>query len=152
MTPPWMAPGRSRVSAFITVPNAQRVIDFARAVFDDARLVRPALMRSDGRLWNAELAIGDCTILLGDAEGDMARPGFVYVHVPDVDATFARALEAGATEIMAPELRFYGDRDGGVADMAGNLWWLATHDHDVDPETLAARARAAEAGEDWSAQ
>ena len=145
----WMAPGRSRVSAFIVVPDAMRVIQFAEAVFDDAKLLSEPLRRADGRLWNAELAIGDCTILLGDAEGDMVRPGFVYVHVPDVDATYAKAIAAGAREIMPPELRFYGDKDGGVEDPAGNLWWVSTHDHDVDVATRDARARAMEAGRDW---
>jgi uncharacterized glyoxalase superfamily protein PhnB len=139
-----MAPGRSRVSAFITVPDATAVIRFAEAVFG-AELVRPPLHRADGRLWNAELAIGDCTILLGDADGEMARPGFLYVHVPDARATYDRALEAGASSVMPPEKRFYGDIDGGVADAQGNLWWIASHVEDVAPEEMQRRARELEA-------
>jgi PhnB protein len=139
-----MAPGRSRVSAFITVPDAMAVVRFAAAVFD-AELVRPPLYRADGRLWNAELAIGDCTVLLGDADADMARPGFLYVHVPDAQATYDRAVAAGATPVMPPEKRFYGDLDGGVADAQGNLWWIATHAEDVAPDDVERRAREMEA-------
>lgn len=138
--PTWMAPGRSRVSAFVTVPEAMRVVRFAEDVFD-AKLLRPPLFDEDGSLWNAEIAIGDCTILLGDASGDMVRPAFLYVHVPDVDATFARAVEVGATPFQEPELRFYGDRDGGVTDMAGNIWWIATHVEDLTHDEIAHRAR-----------
>jgi uncharacterized glyoxalase superfamily protein PhnB len=140
-----MAPGRSRVSAFITVPDAMRVVRFAEEVFD-ATPVRPPLLYADGTLWNAELAIGDCTILLGSATGEMVRTAFLYVHVPDADATFVRALAAGATAMHEPDLRFYGDRDGGVTDMDGNIWWIATHVEDVDDEEMARRAAAEEAG------
>lgn len=143
--PDWMAPRRSRVSAFVTVPDAMRVVRFAEEVFD-AELVRPPLHRADGRLWNAEIAIGDCTVLLGDAEGEMARPAFLYVHVPDARATFERAVAAGATPVAEPEARFYGDIDGGVADAAGNLWWIATHVEDVDADEMQRRASATETG------
>ena len=69
-----------------------------------AALLRAPLLRADGTLWNAELAIGDCTILVGDAGGEgMTRTAFLYVHVPDVDATFTRAVEAGATAGRAAE-------------------------------------------------
>ncbi len=142
--PSWMAPGRSRVSAFVTVADAMRVVQFAEEVFG-ATHVRPPLRRADGSLWNAEIAIGDCTILLGDATGEMVRPAFLYVHVPDVDATYARALECGATSVMAPEDRFYGDRDGGVADAAGNLWWIASHVEDLSDSEIERRAREEEA-------
>ena len=75
----------------------------------------------------------------------MARPAFLYVHVPDADATFARAVAAGATPLQEPDLRFYGDRDGGVMDAAGNIWWIATHVEDRSDEDIARRAAEEEA-------
>jgi uncharacterized glyoxalase superfamily protein PhnB len=36
----------------------------------------------------------------------------VYIYVPDVDATFKKALEHGATEYDKVETKFYGDRVG----------------------------------------
>ncbi|MBM9593366.1 VOC family protein [Roseitranquillus sediminis] len=141
--PDWMAEGRARVSTFIVVPDAMRVVRFAEDVFR-ARLLHAPLHRSDGRLWNAELAIGDSTILIGDAPAGMTRPGFLYVHVPDVDATFAAAVAAGARPVQEPGGRFHGARDGGVEDVAGNLWWIATQVEEVGDEEILRRARLEE--------
>lgn len=142
--PAWMAPGRARASAFLVVPDADRVLDFARTVFGAEPRARP-IRRADGRLWNAEVNIGDSTIMIGEGQGEMARPGFVYVQVPDARATHARALDRGATEIMPVARRFYGADDGGVADMAGNWWWIATQVETLSDDEIAARARAEEA-------
>jgi len=67
----------------------------------------------------------------------------LYVYVDDVDATFQRALAAGAMSVQAPADQFYGDRSGGVKDLFGNLWWIATHIEDVPPGELQRRAREA---------
>jgi len=140
----WRASGRSVVSTFIVVRDAMRVVDFAKTVFD-ARELREPLFHSDGSLWNAELDIGGSTIMLGEARDGMHRPAFLYVHVEDCDAVFARALAAGARSIMEPQDQFYGDRDGGVEDMAGNWWWIATHQQDLSTPEIERRARALEA-------
>lgn len=142
--PRWMAPGRSRVSTFIVVPDAMRVVRFAEQVFEAEPRGEP-LWHDDGRLWNHELVIGDSTIMLGDGGPDWVRTAFVFVHVPDVHATFRRAVAAGATPMMEPDLRFYGDVDGGVEDVAGNVWWMATHVEDVAPDEIERRARAEDA-------
>lgn len=143
--PHWMAPNRSRVSTFITCEKAEEVVAFARAVFG-VRDVRPPLYRESGALWNAELLIGDSTIMLGAAQGEMARPAFLYVHVPDLEETFDRARAAGAEVVMEPQEQFYGDVDGGVADMAGNWWWISTHKETLDADEIERRARQQEAG------
>jgi uncharacterized glyoxalase superfamily protein PhnB len=139
----WRASGRSVVSAFIVVPQAMRIVDFAQAVFD-ARFIREPLFHSDGALWNAELDIGGSTVMVGEARDGMQRPAFLYVHVQDCDATFEKALAAGARPIMPPRDQFYGDRDGGVEDVAGNLWWIATHREDLSAAEIERRAREEE--------
>ena len=68
--------------------------------------------------------------------------GSIYLYVPDTDAVYQQALEAGATSVMEPADQFYGDRNAGVKDPSGNLWWIATHKEDVSPEELAKRAEA----------
>lgn len=141
----WMAPGRSRVSTFIVVPEAMRVAQFAEDVFG-ARRVRPPLLHGDGRLWNLEMTVGDSTIMLGDATAGMMRAGFLYVHVPDARETFDGAVAAGARPISEPARRFYDDLHVGVEEMAGNLRWIATHVEDVGTEEMAHRAAAEEGG------
>ena len=53
-----------------------------------------------------------------------------------------RALKAGATSLTEPVNQFYEDRQGGVRDPVGNVWWIATRIEDVSPEELQKRARA----------
>jgi uncharacterized glyoxalase superfamily protein PhnB len=54
-------------------------------------------------------------------------PVWLHVYMPDVDATYQRALDAGAASVQAPSRREGDpDRRGGVKDPAGNTWWIAT--------------------------
>lgn len=53
------------------------------------------------------------------------------IYVPDVDAAFARALAAGATQVRPVEDQFYGDRSGTLKDPFGYQWTIATHIEDV---------------------
>jgi PhnB protein len=53
--------------------------------------------------------------------------------VEDVDVTFRRALEAGATPILEPGDQFWGDRLAVVEDPCGIRWSIATHIMDVIP-------------------
>ena len=140
----WIAPGRSRVSTFITVPDPMRVVRFAEEVFGAERVSEP-FYRADGRLWNVEIRIGDSTIMLGDGGSEMIRTAFVYVYVRDVSSTYEAALVAGATPVMEPAKRFYGAVDGGVEDVAGNLWWIATHVEDLPHDEIVRRAADEEA-------
>jgi RimJ/RimL family protein N-acetyltransferase len=54
-------------------------------------------------------------------------PAFLYLYVDDVDATYSRALEAGAVSVEEPENMPYGDRRGVVKDPCGNIWQIATY-------------------------
>ena len=145
--PAWMAPGRSRVSAFLVCREAEAVRGFVRHVFG-ATEPRAPLYRRNGALWNVELDIGGVTVMLGEARQGFERPGFVYVHVPDARETFDRAVVAGGRPIMPPAPRFYGDLDGGVEDMGGNWWWIATHERSLTDAEIAAAARREEAATD----
>jgi len=41
-----------------------------------------------------------------------------------VDATYRRALKAGATSESEPEDKPYGHRNAGVIDQNGITWWI----------------------------
>jgi PhnB protein len=73
-----------------------------------------------------ELRLGDSMISLSLGEREGAR-GTIQVYVEDADATYARALDAGATPIAAPEDKPYRNRTAGVRDVSGNSWWIATY-------------------------
>ena len=74
---------------------------------------------------HAEITIGDTLVMLGQAGGSwMPRSAALYLWVEDVDATYARALEAGAKSESAPEDKPYGHRNAGVIDRSGVTWWI----------------------------
>ncbi len=139
----WKAPGRSTVCPMIYCRDAEKTIDFAREVFG-AEEEGARLYRETGALWNAEIRIGDVTILIAEDADGMGFTPFLYVYVPDADATYEKALKEGATPFMPPGDRFYGARDGGVRDPQGNVWWIGTHTVDLTPGEIEAGARAFE--------
>jgi PhnB protein len=59
--------------------------------------------------------------------------------VPDAGTAYQDALAAGATPVTAVTALFFGDRVGRVRDPPGNIWWIQSHDEDVDPAELASR-------------
>ena len=77
---------------------------------------------------HVEIAIGDSVVVIeaGDPPPG-ATQGSVYIYVPDVDAAYYRALNAGAISIAAPENKSYEERGAGVKDSFGNTWWIATY-------------------------
>ena len=122
----YQSPGHSTVSVYLMADRPQQVIDFVTNVLGGSVLMR--LDREDGSLMHASLTIGDSVVMLGGASE--AFPGFpvwLHVYVPDVDATYRRALDHGAESVQEPSEQGDGDRRGGVKDPAGNTWWIATH-------------------------
>ena len=76
---------------------------------------------------HAEVTIGDSKLMIGGYESVEEIPTALHLYVPDADAVYQRALEAGATSLEEPVDQFYGDREAGVKDPTGNVWWIATH-------------------------
>lgn len=133
--------GYPSVIPYLTVDRAADLIEFLKQAFHARESER--MMRPDGKIGHAELRIGDSVIMLADAtEQWKAMPGALMLYVEDVDATFRRALGAGAVSVMEPADMFWGDRHGSVRDAFGNLWSIATHVEDVPPAEMKKRADA----------
>jgi uncharacterized glyoxalase superfamily protein PhnB len=117
--------GSTTVSPYLIVDGATRTIDFLARVFDATELRRFA--DPGGRVMHAEVRLGDSVIMLGDAgENWPPVPAHVHVYVPDVDATYRRALDAGASSVQEPVQRGDEDKRGGIKDAGGVTWWIAT--------------------------
>ena len=130
--------GYHSVIPYLIVQGAAALIDFLRQAFDATEKERHTW--PDGSIMHAEVKIGDSVIMLGEAKGEWKpMPASIYLYVNDADATFRKAIKAGAVSVMEPADQFYGDRHGGVKDPCGNLWWVATHIEDVPPEELQRR-------------
>ena len=133
-------PGQSTVSPYLVAENASELFEFIKTVFDaQEKLIMPG---PDGIIMHGEVTIGESVIMFADTcEHAKPRTAMLHVYVPDVDATYQRALDAGATSDREPADQFYGDRSAGVIDKFGNSWYMATHVEDVSPEELERRQK-----------
>jgi uncharacterized glyoxalase superfamily protein PhnB len=125
------------------VSDATKLIDFLKQAFDAQLLFK--MDGPGGRIMHAEMTIGDSRIMLGQPAPGQETQAMIHLYVPDTDATYKRALAAGATSVREPTDQFYGDRSGGVRDIFGNQWHIATHVEDVTPEEMDRRMAAMKA-------
>ncbi len=117
--------GYSTVSPYLIVADAQATITFLQQVFGAVPLRR--VPDDQGKLVHAEVRIDDTVIMLADAaEGWPPLSSHVHIYVRDVDAAYRQALEAGATSIQEPVKKDDADKRGGVQDVGGTTWWIAT--------------------------
>lgn len=117
--------GYSTASPYLIVQNASDTIDFLVRALDAVELRRFPDAR--GKLMHAEVQIDDSVIMLADSSEDWTPiPANVHIYVADVDATYQRALEAGATSVQEPVKKDDADKRGGVKDAGGTIWWIAT--------------------------
>jgi PhnB protein len=123
-------PGAPTVQTSLHPLRAEPVINFVKRAFGAVELGRHAT--PDGVIHHATVKIGTGLIELGEAHGSyQPMPAMFYLYVPDVDALYRRAIDAGGTSISEPADQPYGDRSGGVTDPFGNKWYIATHIKDM---------------------
>ena len=131
--------GFHTVTPYLVVAGVAPLLDFLERAFGAEVIERFA--RPDGSIAHAQLRIGDSMLEASDARPEWPpRPATLHLYLPDCDAAYARAMAAGAKSLFAPDTKFYGDREAGVEDPAGNQWFLATRVEEVSPEELAKRA------------
>ena len=119
--------GLHTITPYLIVPNVVQLTEFLTELLS-AEQRGDLVMREDGSVQHAELSIGDSVVMMGEPTEDFpAKPGTLYAYVDDCDARFARAIELGAKVIFEPKDFPHGDRYGGISDLSGNIWWLATH-------------------------
>jgi len=70
--------------------------------------------------FHAELKIGDAPFMVGHGYfADPSMAAATWVYVPDVDATYKRALKEGARSVREACRSDLGDRVAGVKDSSG---------------------------------
>jgi PhnB protein len=113
------------VAPYLVVDGAARTVDFLVKVFAAERL--RTYPGEGGKLAHAEVRVDDTVVMLSDSmEGWPAVPSHVHVYVKDVDATYRRALEAGAASVQEPVRKGDEDKRGGFRDPGGTTWWIGT--------------------------
>ena len=131
---PTMAPVRKgfrTVTPYIAVADGAALIEFLKRTFGAEELLRAPTPAG----FHAEVRIGDSMLMIGSGESIRGneRIGAFHVYVPDCDATYRRALEAGGISMGEPADRPYGERSGFVKDFAGNQWYMATRFESAGP-------------------
>jgi PhnB protein len=126
--------GAPTVQPYLHPLRSEPVIKFLERAFgakETGRATSP-----EGVVLHTTIKIGDSALEMSDADGPyQPMPSTFYRYVPDADAAYWRALEAGGTSTGEPADQPYGDRNAGVKDVFGNQWYLATHlaDRASDP-------------------
>jgi uncharacterized glyoxalase superfamily protein PhnB len=142
--------GTHTVTPHLIVRGGDRAIEFYKQAFGAVEVVRH--LAPDGSIMHGELRIGDSPVYLAEenaAWGSLSplalggSPVTIHLFVPDVDASFERAIQAGGSVRMPLSDAFWGDRYGQLGDPFGHVWSIATHKEDVSPEELERRLREA---------
>ncbi|MBV8343478.1 MAG: VOC family protein [Candidatus Eremiobacteraeota bacterium] len=115
----WKPEGRHNVTPRLVARDPEALVRFLKDAFG-----------ADGEFTSdmpSDMLIGDSIVMVSGAGPREATSSFLYLYVEDADATYERALKAGAKSIESPSDMPYGDRRAMIEDVGGNVWQIATH-------------------------
>jgi PhnB protein len=120
----YVPPGFGTVTPYFFVTDAQAFVDFLVGGLGGREVLRN--LRPDGRIGNAQVQLGTTTVMVSEASDQYpSMSAAYYLYVADAKAAVDRALAAGGVLEMAVADMPYGDRQGGVRDLHGNIWWIS---------------------------
>jgi PhnB protein len=133
--------GYHTATPYLIFKDAAPAIEWYRKAFGATELFRST--DDDGKIRHAEIRIGTSPIMMAEefaeypdwqsAETGGGSPVHLYLYVEDCDALFARAIAAGAKELLPMKDQDYGDRSGGLTDPFGHVWYVASRIRDLTP-------------------
>ncbi len=137
------------VTPYLKLPNSDRLIEFLKTAFHGIEKGR--LSKPDGTVLHAEMLVGDTLLMIHELPATgVPKPCTLYLRVDDTDATYERAIAAGATPIFQPTDMYFGERVACVTDVSQNDWWIAAPIEKLSLDDIQSRAEAflaARAGE-----
>ncbi len=147
----YIPPRASAVTPYLVVPaDGRAALDWYQSALGAE--LESVMEGPGGAIMHAEIRLGDSQIYLSQefpGPGGYVSPATlkgttvsIHAYVPDVDAAFAKAIKAGATEIQPPTDQFWGDRHSVVLDPFGHRWGLSTHKETLTGEEVAEREKA----------
>lgn len=135
--------GMRSLTPHLVCADAIQAIEFYKQAFGATEVTK--MLAPNGQLVHAGLRIGDSMLMLAEEcpqwgslgpKSLNGSPVVIHLMVPDVDATVAQAVVAGATVTMPVADMFWGDRYGQLLDPFGHRWSVATHLRDMTPEEM----------------
>jgi PhnB protein len=121
--------GFSSVRPYVFGPHS--ILDFLEGSLNGRVLARH---QQDGNAQHVEVQVGDSVVVLElrDPPHEAGFPGSIYVYVEDVDFAVKRAQDY-AVEVFSPVAdKPYAERQVGIRDAYGNVWWVATYKPELD--------------------
>jgi PhnB protein len=138
--------GYGSVTPWIATRDTARLLDFLKAAFDAVELARVEVdaaaqggRAGDTAIGHAEARVGTSMVMMFDSPFDVDTPALLRLYVADADATFRKALDAGATSVTEVTALAFGDKVGRVRDPLGNIWWIQERVEQPTPEEIGAR-------------
>lgn len=129
------SPHCQTVVTFLRSEKPKEIKDFLEEKLDFKQ--EGELFGDDTTIFHVEERFEDSIVFVG--VGAPTATNF-YISVKDVDATYKKAIEAGAISVSAPEDKFYGDRMAEIKDSMGQTYWIATYVKDVPEEEMTKMA------------
>lgn len=120
----YIPPGFNTVAPYFFVTNAEAFVRFLVQGLGGTETCRT--MRPNGLIQNVQVKLGTSTVMVREAtERYKPMAAAYYLYVENADASMQRALKHGAILEMDVSDMPYGDRQGGVKDPHGNIWWIS---------------------------
>ncbi len=138
--------GVHTVTPYLVLKSCAKAIELYKEAFGATETLRMKAPGT-GAIMHAEIKIGDSLVYMTDEHTQMGAfapehfkgsPVSMHLQVPDVDATYKRAVASGCQGVMPPADMFWGDRFGVVIDPFGHKWSMASHQWDYTPEEMEA--------------
>ena len=143
--------GYRTATTCLTVVDIDSAVAFYQAAFA-AELLTRLMDPSESYAIHATIKIGNSIIALNPESAEMgvyapvtlgAAAGQVHLYVDSVEASWERAIEAGAMVYTPIYDAYWGDRIGVLRDGNGHLWSVASKIENVSQDEIVRRSRAA---------
>ena len=126
--------GWHSVTPRLVAHDAAELVEFLKQAFGGTGDFHPDMP--------CQVTIGDSLVMVSEVGVRDAMSAFLYLYIDDTDATYERALKAGAESLEEPQDMPYGDRRCMVKDPGGNIWQIATHNEEAFQQFKRKRSAA----------
>jgi PhnB protein len=134
------------VTPWIISTSSANLIEFLKAAFEAEEIPKSRIKNEDGVIINVVIKIGNAMVKLFDSrEGWAPTPSFLNLYVEDIEKTYQKALQLGATSVTNITTLYFGERVCRILDPFGNLWWITQRIEEIEPEEIGRRSSTPEA-------
>lgn len=121
------------VTPWIISSSSADLIRFLEAAFGAEEIPNSRITNDEGIIIHVVVKIGTALVMLFDSrKGWGNSPAFLNLYVEDVEKTYQKAIELGATSVTDITKLWFGEKVCRILDPFGNLWWLNERVEEID--------------------